>query len=231
MKMFTLAAVAACFTVSYASAQVSIGFRGGYVNSNLSIKQTSTQVLKPGTKSSDNWGIGMVVNVPIANNFYLQPILNYEVKGAELASIDKQPTNAYTTAATSLKLKYLTLPVNFVYKIPLGKARLAVGGGPYAGYCLKARYDLSVYNEGRMIQNVSQDVAFGSSPTIANTSMQLKRWDAGINALATIEFNSYVTLGANYSMGLLDIDQSSDLSVRNRSFGISLGVLLNREDW
>ncbi len=231
MRIFTLAVLAACFTVSYASAQVSIGFRGGYVNSDLSIKQTSTSVLRPSTRSTDNWGIGMVVNVPIAHNFYLQPLLNYEVKGAELVNIDKQPINAYTTAATSLKLKYLTFPVNFVYKIPLGRARLAIGGGPYAAYCLKARYDLSVYNEGRLVQNASQEVAFGSSPTIANTSIQLKRWDAGVNGLATLELNSYVTIGANYSFGLMDIDHANDLSVKNRSFGISLGVLLNREDW
>jgi len=80
MKNFTMAVATACLTVTAASAQVSLGVRGGYVNSNLSITSGNSQTVVPGTEAVDNWNVGLVVNIPLARNFYLQPLVNYEVK-------------------------------------------------------------------------------------------------------------------------------------------------------
>ncbi|SHM34434.1 Outer membrane protein beta-barrel domain-containing protein [Chitinophaga jiangningensis] len=231
MKNFTLAVATACLTVSVASAQVSLGVRGGYVNSNLSITSGNSQTAVPGTEAADNWNVGLVVNIPLTRNFYLQPIVNYEVKGAKLNPVTKPPAGAFSTATTKVRLPYITLPVNAVYKVPVGNARLSFGLGPYVAYSLNAKYNLAVYDDGKKVQDAYQPIDFSKSPNVPNSTMQLGRWDVGGNALISLEMNNYITVGANYSLGLLDIDRSDDLKIKNRSFGISIGVLLNREDW
>lgn len=226
-----MAVATACLTVTAASAQVSLGVRGGYVNSNLSITSGNSQTVVPGTEAVDNWNVGLVVNIPLARNFYLQPLVNYEVKGAKLKPVTKPPAGAFSTATTKVKLQYLTLPVNAVYKIPVGTSKLAFGVGPYVAYSLNAKYNLSVYDDGKLVQDSYQPVDFSKSPNVPNSNMQLGRWDVGGNALISLEMSNYITVGANYSLGFLDIDRSDDLKIKNQSFGISIGVLLNREDW
>lgn len=216
--------------MSYARGQVSVGVRGSYVNSNLSIERPSVPALSPGAKALSNWNVGLVFNIPVATGLYLQPVLSYEQKGGALSYPDKSPANAYTIAATKLRLNYLTLPANLVYKIPVGKTKLAIGAGPYVGYCASARYDLSVYNEGREVQTTHQSVDFNSGG-LPNTNIQLSRWDFGANAIVSLELNNYTTFSVNYSYGLSDIDKSHELKINNRSFGISFGFILNREDW
>jgi hypothetical protein len=40
-----------------------------------------------------------------------------------------------------------------------------------------------------------------------------------------------VMIGANYSYGMVDIDNSAAYKVKNSYLGISIGILLNREDY
>ncbi|WP_143308442.1 porin family protein [Chitinophaga vietnamensis] len=224
--------VVALLAAASVSAQVSLGVKGGYVNSNIELNQSGGTGSPKNASALDNWLAGVYFDVPLYKQLYLQPGLNYINKGAKLSGEETAAPNAFTAGLTKLKLHYLELPVNVVYMIPLGSSRLALGGGPYAAYCVKGRYDLTVYNSGKQLQTNSRDVDFSSTgPNVSSSNFQLQRWDVGVNVMASLELSRYVTIGANYSWGLLDIDKTSQASMKNQYLGLTLGFIFNREDW
>ena len=65
----------------------------------------------------------------------------------------------------------------------------------------------------------SEDIHFGSGVD------EFKKIDAGLNGIAGFEFKNGLLLGINYDLGLTDIgnDGTSEVSTKNRVFGISIG--------
>ncbi|NML36057.1 PorT family protein [Chitinophaga sp. G-6-1-13] len=228
LKFLCVLACMACATI--VNAQVSLGLQGGYVNAKMDASSGSFEVTQPGSKPLHSWQAGFYLNIPVFPNGALQPGLSYIVKGANRPFNGQEGVNVALPGATKIRLQYLELPVNLVYKIPIGIGKLAVGGGGYAAYATRGDYTLAIYKEGKLLQSSSQQVDFSKNPNVLTTDYNLHRWDAGLNATATIEFNCYLTLGVKYSYGLVDIDRSGG-SLKNRYFGVNLGVLFNREDW
>lgn len=230
MKFLTLVCVSFFLIVATIHAQVSVGLRGGYVSSELDLTSAAGSADKSATSPLHSWQAGVFFNVPLFRNGYLQPGMSFITKGANLENKGEQGANLFLPAATRIKLQYLELPVNLVYKVPVGIGKLVFGGGPYAAFSLRGDYELAIYNQGKLVQASSQRVDFNQDPNVFSTDINLHRWDAGVNATAGIEFNCYVTVGVNYSQGLMDINKSAG-GLKNRYFGVSVGVLLNREDW
>lgn len=226
MKFFTFLSTAVFFVVSSSQAQVSMGIRGGYVNTGLATSQNSTA---PGTSPLDNWQAGAYLNIPLFERGYLQAGAGYIVKGAGLDYTVLHP-DLFASGPTSLKLQYLELPVNMVYKLPVSFGKLLVGAGPYAAYCLRGHYNVAAFDGTKLVQSGSQQLNFNRSPNIFGTNINLQRWDAGLNFIAGIEFNCLFTLTAHYGYGLIDLDKSSG-DLKNRYWGVSLGFLFDREDW
>ncbi|NLR78828.1 outer membrane beta-barrel protein [Chitinophaga eiseniae] len=228
MKFFTLFSTAIVVIVLNSHAQVSLGIHGGYVNSGLESSGTSIS-RKPTTMNS--WHAGVYFNVPLFKNGYLTPGLDYIVKGARWDYTISHPAEVFTSGTSRMKLRYLELPVNMVYKVPIGIGKFTIGAGPYAAYCLSGKYDLSVYTNGKEVQSSSHSLDFKASPNIFGTDMNLQRWDAGLNFTAGLEFNCFLTLKATYGYGMVDIDKSANNEFKNRYWGVSLGFLFDREDW
>lgn len=227
MKFFAfLLSAAMFFVVSISHAQISLGIRGGYVNTGLA---TSENSMAPGTSHQDHWQVGAYLNAPLFARGYLQAGAGYIVKGAGLDYTNSHP-GLFGSGATNLKLQYLEVPVNFVYKLPVSFGKLVVGAGPYGAYCLRGDYNVAVYDGLRQVQSGSQHLNFDSSPNIFGTNMNLQRWDAGLNFTAGVEFNCFLTLSAHYGYGLVDIDKSVN-ELKNRYWGVSLGFMFDREDW
>ena len=216
------------FVVTTSRAQVSLGLRGGYVNAGLASSGNKTALE---TDKIDSWQAGFYTNIPLFTRGYLQSGVSYIVKGARLDYNVPPPANLFMSGVTRLKLQYLELPVNLVYKQPVGFGKLIVGAGPYVGYCLRGDYNVSAYSDGKLVQTGSQRVNFGSSPNIFGTGMEMQRWDAGLNFIAGVELNCFLTLTAHYGYGLTDVDKSSGKELKNRYWGVSLGILFDREDW
>ncbi|PSL49182.1 outer membrane protein with beta-barrel domain [Chitinophaga niastensis] len=228
MKFITIVFAMTFFVVATTSAQVSLGIRGGYVNSGLA---SSANISRSGTANLNNWQVGIYADIPLFKGGYLQPGLSYVVKGARLESTIQHPSYTFSSGTTNIRLKYLEFPVNMVYKVPVGFGQIVLGAGPYAAYCVRGHYDMAIYNEGQQVQSISQRVNFKQSPNVFSTGMDLQRWDAGLNFTAGIQLNCFITLGVNYSLGLMDIDRSPGTNLKNKYFGVSIGMLLDREDW
>jgi len=142
---------------------------------------------------------GLNAEIPVGEGFYLQPGLLYSQKGAT----GEQDSR--------LRVNYLELPVNFVYKPVLGSGSMLLGFGPYVAYGLNGSLRSTTGDEG--------DIDFDTD---------VKRFDAGGNLLVGYEWSRKISLQLNAQLGLANINQETNISGdktrwRNTGFGLSAG--------
>lgn len=234
MKNFTYLLLLAVIAGSPLHAQVSLGFRGGYTSADMRYEDPTIGYKYNGIGNPtrlNSWHIDFLVNIPVKGGLHLQPALRYNTVGAQFEQPAAAPTGVFLPSASEIRLHYLELPLNVVYKIPFSFGKVAIGAGPYAGYGLNGKYDLAIRYNGKVVQNSQQDFSFSNNSNIKSTNSQLRRWDAGANFMLGVEFNSLIVVGCNYSLGMTDVDRSPSSTLKNSYLGISLGVLLNREDY
>ncbi len=181
-----------------ALSQVSYGIRAGL---NVPTLTFSANNISYKTNSSTNFHVSGFVDAPIATNLSIQPGLSVHGKGGKL---DDQVTDFNNV---SLSLLYLELPVNFVYYIPTGESGdFFAGAGPYAGYGLTAK--------GR---------ANGESESASFEEAGVKNFDAGLNFLLGYKLRSGLLFNAGYGLGLANISNDSDVTIKNKVWQFGLG--------
>lgn len=231
-KFFTLFILTMLTPLLALHAQVSLGLRGGYTLSATQIKNSEGYKSNSiGTSSQlTNLHADLMVNVPIYRGLYFQPLVRYITKGAYLRPLPSRQ-NGFVESANQLKLRYLEIPLNMVLKFPSVLGKIVVGGGPYMAYGLGGTYELDVLLNGSVVSTDSHQVEFNYKDRGIAPGTKLGRFDAGANLAVGIEFNNLMVFGANLSRGFVNIDRTSSARITNSYFSLSLGVLLNREDY
>jgi len=161
----------------------------------------------------------------IGNNFFIQPGVSLQNKGAKLES---SGTIAGTTTTGTFKQDVMAIevPVNAVVRIPTGDAgAIQVSAGPYVGFNIsgKNKYSGSYTNAGAASSTFTdRDLNFGSE-----TSDDLSSVDFGANFGLAYRTNSGILVGANYGLGLSNLipsdSRTNDVKLRNRVLGFSVG--------
>ncbi len=152
---------------------------------------------------------GLNAEIPVGSGFYVQPGLLYTMKGAKLENSD-----------TKVKLSYIDIPVNFVYKPILGTGNMLLGFGPYLGIGIGGKMDNG---------NNEMDIEFSNDPVNTLSYTQFKKLDAGANLLAGYEFHNKLSFQLNAQLGLVNINpevvtaSNDKTNWRNTGWGISLG--------
>lgn len=180
-----------------------------------------------GTDASDNklendmiigYHAGVNLQLPVAPQFYFQPGLLYTIKGAK---------NTEGVLTRTYNLSYVELPLNFVYKAPVGSGYFMLGFGPYVAYGIggKATYeggDASVENDIEFKKEVDS--------TDPLTTVYVKPFDAGANLFFGYELPAGLFLQLNTQLGLLDINPTDNRIIgdnksllKNTGYGLSLG--------
>lgn len=234
MKNFTYLLLLAIIAGSPLHAQISVGFRGGYTAADMRYKDPTVGYKYNGIGNPtrlNSWHLDMMVNIPVKGGLHLQPLIRYNTLGAQFEQPMATPAGVYLPSASEIRLHYLELPLNVVYKIPFFFGKVAIGAGPYVGYGLGGKYDLAIRYNGKVVQNTRQEIRFNEQTNIVATNSQVRRWDAGANFMLGVEFNNLMVIGANYSLGMADLDRSPTSTLKNSYLGLSLGILLNREDY
>ena len=160
---------------------------------------------------------GINVQVPIAPEFFFQPGLMFAPKGAK-SSLEFFGQ----TFSGKVKLSYIELPLNLLFKPQLGSDYILLGFGPYLAYGVGGSVS---YNGGEM------DVKFKSKVKMADMTQAayFKPFDAGANLFAGYEFANKLSFQLNAQLGMLNIspeieDLPQDKSlIKNTGFGFSLG--------
>lgn len=219
MKTKLIALISACLLGGFIShAQTKKAVSGGStfgIRAGINFQNLNGEFLGQDldNKIKTGFHVGLNAEIPLADEFYLQPGLLFSTKGADWDNANDNKTN----------ISYLELPINFVLKPGLGTGNMLLGAGPYVGYALGGKV------KGN---NADTDLKFDSdlsTAQIGQYSTTFKRFDYGANLLVGYEFSNKVSLQLNAQLGLANISpkvdglDKDDNHTKNTGFGVSLG--------
>ena len=212
MKKFLkvgLLAVLICFASS-AQAQVKIGAKAGFNASSMSgwgdvMDKSLGSGIGYSAKFKPGFHAGLMIQVNFPDSFFLQPELLFSNQGMK-----EELKMAGQKESENSTLNYLQLPIYAGCKFNAGPGLdVILGVGPYLAYGISGTDDVFDGDDG-----------------------MLKRFDAGLSAMAGIEFSKFqITLG--YDLGLVDAigmdgwketkKAAGFSSIRNQNIKVSLG--------
>ena len=128
MKRIIFTVILAMFVSFGANAQFKLGVKGSYGFANFDISSSlATQLTK---ENSTSWDLGIVAQMPLGGNFYLQPEVLYSSQ-----TIENLPTELSPVEGTS-KMSYFQVPVNLLCKFNFVVLKIFASGGAYFGYMI-----------------------------------------------------------------------------------------------
>lgn len=143
--------------------------------------------------------------------YTLQPGITFSVKGNKAVQENNTISFGYPvpyTTERNVNLSYIEIPINLLYNHPVKIGTLYAGAGPYAAFAVGGRIR-SIDRRSTYLKDASvQKVEFGDKPG------ELKNADYGANALAGLKLKSGIDIGANFGLGLLNLN-NTDSKARN----------------
>ena len=198
LSIVLILALSASFAIAQEPGKMSFGILGGVNFQNLNGKISSGDKLENDMLLGFHGGVN--VQLPIAPEFYFQPGLMFAVKGA------KNTTTILGSEITDeIKLNYIEVPLNLVYKGALGNGFVMLGFGPYVAYGISGK-----------------EVVQGNSLSYER-GVDYNAFDAGANIFFGYEMASGIFLQLDTQFGMLDIDPDENATAKNTGFGLSLG--------
>lgn len=233
-KIFiTLNAALLCITASAQQKQVNDGgviLKGGLNLANISVTNNGKI---DDAKMLPSFHVGLVADLPVASFFSIQPGVLLTGKGSktEIYLTDNTDDNYIKTKTKPL---YIEVPLNAVFKLPIGDAsNFFIGAGPYAAVGIGGKTKGTQKFLG-VSSSYEKDIEFNNDdPTTSGQEdadvYKLRRFDYGLNGLAGIETDKIV-LSVGYGHGLAKLGSTEDNNEndknKHRVISISLGFKL-----
>jgi hypothetical protein len=190
--------LSASFAIAQEKSKMSFGILGGVNFQNLNGKLSTGDKLNNDMLLGFHGGVN--VQIPIAPEFYFQPGLMFAVKGAK-----NTKTILGSEITDEIKLNYIEMPLNLVYKASLGNGFFMLGFGPYVAY------------------GISGNEVFQGKNLTFERGVDYNAFDAGGNIFAGFETAGGLFLQLDTQFGMLDIDPDENSTAKNTGFGLSLG--------
>jgi hypothetical protein len=188
------------FAVGSLQAQTKFGIKGGLNMSTMTFKMMGITV---DPKSLMGFHFGAIAEMPLSGNLFVQPGIFYSSKGSKF-EVGTEKFQANPT--------FIDIPINLLYKLDLGSARLVVNAGPYLAYGISGDQDFST--------GTKEAIKWGSN---AETDM-MKPMDYGLNFGAGVELSSII-ISVNYGLGLSNLSPESSVTFKNKVIGISVAYM------
>ena len=191
----------------YTATATTFGIAGGVNWNTINGKTATGDKLDYKMKTGFNGGIN--VEFPVTSGFYLQPGVEYRQKGADLKN------------GNELRISYIDIPVNFIYKPTLGAGSILLGFGPYVGFGMNGKL--------KAANSTERKVVFKNTYSASEAEdIQFKKLDAGANFIIGYECKSKLSVAVKAQLGLMNINPDTNIPgdktrYRNTGFGLSLG--------
>jgi hypothetical protein len=208
-----MAGLCLMMSTGFSQTKTAFGIRAGVNFQNLNGEDVDGDDLD--YKLKTGFHIGLDVDIPIAQDFYIRPGVLFSTKGAK--SDDGEDSK--------INLSYIEVPVGFVYKPTLGTGKLILGIGPYVAFAVGGKWKIDDDNE--------IDIEFENeiTPTQAlSGTPYLKSLDFGGNLFFGYEFSQHFFAQLNAQLGMMNlmpkiegVDEDDRGKVKNTGFGVSLG--------
>ena len=183
--------VLSTFIGVHSFAQTSVttfGAKGGVNFSSISDKGYDD------TKTRTGFHAGLFANMPISDNFSIQPEVLYSQEGAKVTYNSGKSHN-------QLNLDYIQVPIMFQVR-PV--KQFYIEAGPQFGFLVNAK--------------AKGDVAVGNN-IAANTTLdvkdQTKSFNFGLGAGLGYDITENIGIGARYNFGLSDINKNGNTNINN----------------
>jgi len=161
--------------------------------------------------------IGGIVDINVANNFYIQPGLYVTTKGGK----GKESGSDWEYKETA-RLTYLQIPVLASYRIPLSdNVKWQINAGPYVAFGLAGKLKWTDIDEGD--KETGDYKLFGTEKDQEKSI--LNRFDAGLSFGTGVSITNFY-VGVSYDLGLANIYNEYDdikYSAKNKNFMVSVG--------
>ncbi|GHT28739.1 hypothetical protein FACS189432_07110 [Bacteroidia bacterium] len=233
-KLFFIVLLSLVFVNTSLAQEIRVGFTAGLDISSYSYDfgPNDNSVLN----SRTGMGVGFLVEYPLSKSLFLVPEFQYARRGAKqkegfetLIIEDEEFHVPYYDY--SERINYVQIPVNFLYKIKMSRyVFFNLFAGPYFAYTGSASMKVreaskdiegkpNLDKEGNFIyHDVSSGIEIGSGEN------QYKKFDAGLNFGVGYEYYDWI-IRLQYNAGLVNMDNRSNVSIKNRNIGISIGYL------
>lgn len=202
MKFSILAAMLLVATV--ASAQLSLGLKGGVNMSNLYGDELNDENVKIG------FNVGLMADYDLAYNMAIQSGLFFSTKGSKYSA-------SYGSASVDVSVNpmYLQLPIHYAYKLDVTPGtRIVFHAGPYAAFGVGGKTKVKGSLGSETLEIDGADV-FGDDNL-------LKPFDAGIGLGVGAEFGA-ILVDLGWDMGLVNISNLSNGNIKNQNAYLSVG--------
>ncbi len=210
--LLTVAAITTQAQDKKASASgISFGVRAGVSLQNINGRDANDNKLQ--NKLVPRFQGGVNIELPLADEFFIQPGIMFAAKGTE-----------FKGSNTNLSLSYIEVPVNFLFKPVVGTGKLLLGAGPYIGFGIAGKSEPE--------NSSSSSVTFKNSITVAEAisgAPYYRKIDAGTNLLFGYEMINNLSVQLNAQLGLAKINpdieglNNNKTMYRNTGFGLSIG--------
>ncbi len=194
-------------TITAQTEKVKVGVKAGL---NLAALTFDESELNSSNKTG--FTAGVMVEVPLAKNFSLQPELLYSQQGTKISFSDPDVTNSQFKS--TIDLNYLNIPVMLKYYVVKG---LSIQAGPQIGILLKAN-------------NKYQDNFLGYEN---KETLNLKEYSTGIDTSVNFglgyQFKDKFYTDLRYNVSYLNVFKEGDANhfinndMKNRVFQITIG--------
>lgn len=195
-----------------AKAQTSFGLKAGANFAKLS--NLSEEDGRDYQKINTLFHVTGYADIPLINNFSIQPGVSLQGKGAKVDYGLKD-----TEGSGRVDVFSIEVPVNFVYSIPAATGNFFLGAGPYVGVNVSAKGKATgdYFLEGDNGEELkSRKLKIGGNTGVINLI------DAGANFLAGYKFQNGFLINAGYGLGLTKINTNGSKS-SNRVFNVGVG--------
>ncbi|MEQ1799748.1 MAG: outer membrane beta-barrel protein, partial [Lacibacter sp.] len=105
---------------------IGIGIRAGVNLQNINGRDFNDNKLE--NKLVPRFQGGITADIPLADQFYIQPGLLFSGKGTKEKATDN-----------TISVSYLEVPITFLFKPLLGTGHLLLGVGPYVGFAINGK--------------------------------------------------------------------------------------------
>jgi hypothetical protein len=162
----------------------------------------------------------------------IQPAIIYTTKCSNVTEnyFQQQFPGNNTTILTTEKqtLKYLEIPVNVLYNIPIKKVgNFFIGGGPYVEFGLSGKGNGTITNtvntSGITFTSSSTTPVYSGHIDFGSGSDQVKTKDYGVDVLIGLASKKGATVSVGYGFGLTNLSNDASSKFKNSVLSLSLG--------
>lgn len=174
--------------------------------------------------SITSFNFGGLAEFKLNTTYYFQPGIFFTKKGYKF-DYSASESDYSVSLKSKVNVSYIEIPLNIIGKFDAAPGKFILGAGPYIAYALSGKSKGNFKYDG---PGTSEDI---SQPTDGKVEFgdgvdEMKKVDFGINMLAGYEFLNGRFFSLGYGLGLNNLSNDQEETIKNRVISLSIGFTL-----